>query len=86
MVAAIPCYSLFLTMSQLLCRRRNQKLQHLCLDISDIVNRLSTNECSSAVRGVCCEKATRKVWGAVSSHFVVANSESEFKILNKNSA
>jgi len=86
MFAAIPCYSLFHTLSQLLCPRRNQNLQHLCHDISDIVNRLSTNERSSAIRGVCCGKATVKVREAVRSHFGVANSECEFKILNKNSA
>ena len=40
------------------------------------------NECSTAVRGVCCDKATLTVRGVVSSHFGVANSESEFKILN----
>ena len=74
MFAAIPCYSLFLTLSQLLCRRRNQNLQHLCHDVPDIVNRLSTNERSNAIRGVRCDKATLKVREAVSSHFGVANS------------
>jgi len=75
-LAAIPCYSIFLIQSQLPCRRRNQNLQHLCHDISDIVHRLSMNEFSTAVSGVCWYKASLTVRGVASSHFGVANSSS----------